>query len=497
MSSSRKAVVFSLVLALTSSTAAVAWRYMPGNEVSSAFCWALRKPETYEKKNLEHYSLLVPGKNGWVFRTENDIRQNWSVNDKTAHYLLSLQKAFKSRNADLVVVMPPVRGMVQYAELSQRNRERYGLDPETAWESYQTSLEGLRRQGVNIVGVGRQEVTPDFFYKRNHHWTATGARITAKKTAAFAKNLGIYSFIPKKGYETSLPVPIAYQSSFEKAFKTACNSDLPDETAERYTTGLKSSAISQNSLFGDGGEPQVVLLGTSNSVAESSEANFEGFLKEYLSADVLNYAYVGAGIDTSIISYLNSAHFANGQPKIVIWEVPGYYDFNVMDDKLFNQVIPAAYGACPAPAHREKFAGLSGESMLMDLERTPLTAQLPAAEYPQAEPVAVTTAAAAHPEADYYIHLSFDDPVKEEFSLAFEYEDGGGTKTQDFGRSDRYPHDGEFYTLFPRGKTELRRIKLDLPPGFDAAGMTFEICPLPDSKTGSKGTANSLSRQAS
>lgn len=471
--------------------AGLAYYLIPDHsQTAQAYCGKLAKASSY-KGDLEQYSVLIRGRDEWIFRTGNDFRTDFAVNEKTKKYMLMLQKALKAKNIDLVLVYPPVRGMIHSDHLSKKDKKIYGMkNPDAIWDNYESTIKGLQSAGLNIVGVSRNETDPDFFYKRNHHWSPVGAKITAQKVAAYIKQMPSYQSVPKEQFTSYPGDPMAYKSSFEKAFDKMCHTDLPPEIITTYTTSKNFSGLNEQALFDEATQPEIVLLGTSNSVQESSSANFEGFLKEALSADVLNMAYIGAGIDTSIISFLNSDKFKNGGTKIVIWEVPGYYDFNIMDDKLFQQIIPAVYGDCSAsPVLTKHIEDLSQDrSVIFDLkgaaaENPAPTAQLDALTF---GPVAPAPAAASDVsvlnkiDTKYYLKLSFSEPVKERFTLKFQYNENG-TKKQEFDRSDRYPHDNEFYALFPGMSNEdLQNIALETPPSMNSLSADVQVCTIPD-----------------
>lgn len=457
------------VILVATSVAGAAWLWSERNVLSASFCPALADDATYEANGLEPYAKIIPGKQGWIFRTKNDFRPEWAASDKTVGYLLSLQNAFKAHNASLVIVMPPVRGLVHADQLPYFSKVKLRMnEQDSAWDKYEASIKDLQAKGVRIVGLNRADATDDFFYKRNHHWTAQGAKATAMKVGSTIRTMPAYNTIAHQEYMSIETGIVEYKSSFEKAFKTICKADLPTEEARHFETIPKVAATDAD-ILSEPPIPQVVLLGTSNSVSDSSEANFIGFLKEYIGADILNFAFVGAGIDTSIMSYLQSPHFKTAQPKIVIWEVPGYYDFNIMDNKLFNQVIPAAFGACaPAPATGRMFSSVSsGTTILFDFKK-PIA--------PEAmQPISYAPLS----QNGSYLHLDFSRGIKNKFSLKFHYENSG-TKKQDFSRSDDYPQDGNFYTLFPAQDIKtLNKITLVLPEGEKPVNLTAQICPLP------------------
>jgi alginate biosynthesis protein AlgX len=466
----KKLVILVVVLVLVSSVAVAGYMFMPeeaDSELSGAFCKELDDKSTYAKNNMDNYSVLIPGKNGWIFRTENDFRADYTLNDKTKKYLVSLTQALKSKGSDLVIVFPPARGLIHSDELLRQYKRKYDMEkPAALWDNYENSVAEMQRAGIAVVGIKKNEAIPDYFYKRNHHWSASGSRLTAQKTAQLIKLLPSYQSLPKIKFRTVNQEAKPYDSSFEKAFRKICGTKVPNEIAASYTTISDSSgaALNETSLFDDNSDPEVVLLGTSNSIDETSSANFEGFLKEALSADILNNAFIGGGIDTGIMSYLNSEHYKKGHGKVLIWEVPGHYDFNVMDDKLFNQIIPAAYGSCSQNALAQfNISNLAvGENQVLDLSDA-------------ASPQNITSY-----HGPLYMHLAFSNPVKQKFAVEFEYT-GGGTKRQEFTRSSRYPQDGDFYTLFPMSNTNsgLSKIKLALPRALNGTQVQVQVCPLP------------------
>ncbi|NBV29476.1 hypothetical protein EBS02_10795, partial [bacterium] len=91
-------------------------------------------------------------------------------------------------------------------------------------------------------------------------------------------------------------------------------------------------------LFQSDKAPEIVLIGTSNSVNSSSYSNFDGFLKEALGTDVLNLSKTGGGFSDSMAEYLNSDQFKKSPPKIIIWEIPSYYDLN-KQNSFFAKIL--------------------------------------------------------------------------------------------------------------------------------------------------------------
>jgi alginate biosynthesis protein AlgX len=402
------------------------------------FCNDMANEASYKGSSLNHFATLIPGQDGWIFRTNNDFRQNWDTTPHTLDYMKELKAALATRNAELVLVIPPIRGLTSAQKLTSAQRATYGLtDLDANWKAYQKMIDDFASTGVITVGIDRAKATENFFYKRNHHWSPEGAKIMAAAVAEKIKGLETYKALLKEKYQTAKVGEDDYDSSFERAFRTICKTKVPPERINLYETSPVTGADKEESLFGEQKSPSVILVGTSNSVNDASKANFEGFLKEYLSVDIDNRAVVGAGIDPSIISYLNSPGFKSPDKKIILWEIPGYYNLNVMDDKLFNQIIPAIYGACKKPVMQTKI--------------TPQTKkETPVFTFPAVKEAAPAQAAADNePWPQRYVHVRFDEAVKTPFSMNFKFRNEN--KKQMISRDRESKADQDFYTLVPKG----------------------------------------------
>ena len=98
------------------------------------------------------------------------------------------------------------------------------------------------------------------------------------------------------------------------------------------------SNAAADDLFADLPEPQIVLVGTSNSKGRL-KFNFDGFLAHYVGAAVNNKAKSGGGFGGALKDYLSSEDFKQSPPKVLVWEIPGYYSLNetaFFDDLLLG-----------------------------------------------------------------------------------------------------------------------------------------------------------------
>ena len=179
---------------------------------------------------------------------------------------------------------------------------------------------------------------------------------SAQYTADLIKALPSYQSIPKKQYSTRTNGEQNIPGSFEKFIQEKCDSEIKDETVPLYETAADIDGSREDALFGDEESAQIVLVGTSNATEpDPSYANFGGFLRAFLSADIYNASISGGGIYAPIVTYLRSDEYLTHKPKIIVWEIASHYKFHKdLFNDIFDESIPGAYGDCDGDAAFEK-----------------------------------------------------------------------------------------------------------------------------------------------
>lgn len=403
--------------------------YAQGVSIDEAYCSDMGNEEIYKEKRLSNYSIIIPGNNEWLFRTIVNFKKDFSIKKDTTEYLLDIQKGFEGRGSNLVLLLPPPRGLVHASNLKEADKKKFNFtdkDVTLGWESYLQAIKTLKDGGVNVVGVDERIDGENFFYKRDHHWSPDGAKLYAKEVAKFLKSMPSYADIAKMEFVTKSLGEDEFKGTFKNAFSKICDTELTPQMVEQYQTEPKVGAEDESALFDEVPTPDIVLLGTSNSSPDPNVANFDGFLKEYTGADVENLALAGAGIDTSLMAYINSDEFKNKPAKIVLWEVPGYYNINKMRGPVFMQAPPALAGDCVSDPIAEA----------KDIKLTERKFKL----FDNLIDKGIKG-------TDYYVSLQFSKPIKKFFKMTTNYE--RYSDMQKFSRSRKYPTaDGEFYASF-------------------------------------------------
>ena len=426
----------------------------PAEDVKSIFCAALQDPAQYDQNKFDSYKMLVSGNDGWIYRSDTDFRSDFSLSPEALDHLEEVARTFKARGMELVILLTPTRGMMHPAHIPGDVAQKYEFtDVDQAWKSYNQAVSSLRKLGIHVVSIERPPAEESFFFKRDHHWNPDGAHASAKAVAAYIKTLPIYESVTKVSFSTADLGPHEVEGASKKVFKKLCDTNQPTESIIKTATERSQAAAAQSDLFGDVAEPEVVLLGTSNSTMEPSFSNFEGFLKAALSADVLNMSVSGGGLDTAMIAYLNSDFYQRKPAKIAVWELPSYYDISKQMN-FFREAIPAAYGSCAGRAVMERKAVPVNDKSIVAIDQ--LTAEKITGK-------------------DYYLALKFKNPVGKSFVADLRY-----AKNRDrfrFQRGGRIPSDDDFFVSLRDDKKEyLSKVILTVPEEVIGNEVDVAIC---------------------
>lgn len=304
-------------------------------------CPQARDPANYNTRFLKVVKTLVDGSDDWLFRTASDFRQNFGPDRQHLAQLKQLVHLLKAQEVALALFYIPTRGLLHPDKIV--DAAGVGFDWELAKNNYLAALTGFAQAGIIVPDMQTllAGAPADFYFRRDHHWSPEGARASAKILSDRIKAHPVYDSLPKVAFISRKSGMLRRNGQFQVAAKLLCGFDYPSQFVEAYTTERADS--SADSLFGDETDPDVVLLGTSNSKSRQ-DFNFAGFLTEYLAVDIFNEAVEGGGFDGSILQYLQSSLFHEDKPKLIIWELPSYYDFN--DTLFFRRARALTQNGC-------------------------------------------------------------------------------------------------------------------------------------------------------
>ena len=265
----------------------------------------------------EGFAGVLPGAEGWLFSSEEFERDLGYLDGAFDETVARARDTLAERGILLVVAVVPsktraMKGMLGHIRIPDAVEARY--------EAILDTLDRLAIPAIDLLAAlspGREAGEP--FLRADSHWSPEGARSAADAVAGVVKALApdlpsarvrtvavgetvrdgdLMSFMPKRGTSTrTLP---------------------PPQTLPAYETTVDSSA----GLFGTQVIP-AALVGTSYSAEKAF--HFEGFLKQALSADVLNLAAVGKGPFVPMDQALAGTVLADSGVRVVVWEMPERY----------------------------------------------------------------------------------------------------------------------------------------------------------------------------
>lgn len=172
-------------------------------------------PEAHDAKNYttryqQNFTTLVQAQGDWLFRTQEDLRTEFTTTPAGFRRLKQLREAFKSKGIELVVVYQPTRGLVNRNKLNPQQKAAFDYDK--ALKNYQGMLARFAEMGYVVPDLSplTNEALPetlpahDFYFRGDQHWTPYGAQRTAKIVAEKVKHLPEFAAIPKREFETKV-----------------------------------------------------------------------------------------------------------------------------------------------------------------------------------------------------------------------------------------------------------------------------------------------------
>ncbi|WP_341368624.1 hypothetical protein [Yoonia sp. BS5-3] len=315
----------------------------------------------------------LEGKDGVFFRVNLDIRMHHPFSDESVAFLSDFSDALAESGTTLVFVPVPTKSVTMPDHLPEE-AALYGFDLDVATAVHDDILNRLEAAGVATVDARaamRQAPEGELpFFKADFHWSAVGARETARAVAERIKALPLYDELPKTTFETNeTGVSVAF-SGMRRELQEHCLETLPEAESMTYETtivqsggqdgtvdlglgtvdlGLGGDSGGGIDIFGNTEESTVpiALLGTSFSATDIN--NFSGFIAEFTEVELVNYALTGGNQFGAMISYLTSAEFRETRPRVLIWENPIYTNLAQFGDQPTRELVAAAGQTCTLP----------------------------------------------------------------------------------------------------------------------------------------------------
>ncbi|CAD5108481.1 alginate O-acetyltransferase [Zestomonas carbonaria] len=304
-------------------------------------CPAAHDASLYTTNYQKNFMTLVQAQGDWLFRTREDLRTEFDTSALGYRRMQQLHDAFARRGIELVLVYQPTRGLVNRDKLAPAEKARFDYD--RALANYKAMLGRFEKMGYEVPDLSPLAGEQDehtFYFRGDQHWTPYGAQRTAKIVADTIHGMPAFEGIPRREFVSKVIGRMGKKGTLHNVAGQLCGTSYAIEYMDQFATEPKDASGSDD-LFGDSGNPQIVLVGTSHS---GQNYNFAGFLQEHIGADVLNVAFPGGGLEGSMIEYLGSQEFRDSPPKILIWEFSPLYSLD--QESIYRQLFALLDDGC-------------------------------------------------------------------------------------------------------------------------------------------------------
>lgn len=334
-------------------------------------------PSAFGCKHLEDNPTLpsVEGKDGFFFRIMADLRMQHPFTEEVTTMMAQLSDALKAHGTTMMYVPVPTKSVTLPTFLPPE-AALFGFDEKVASTVYEDQIERLKAKNVMAVDLLSALKTTNGddppFFRSDFHWTSTGARKAAETIGGLIKSLPDYAEVTPTNYESQPRGTELAVSGMRRELQAYCALSLPPVVSDAFDTVEVASADAALDIFGDSGatsgqdggaarSDEIALVGTSFSDAEVP--NFSGFLSQYASMPVANYAITGGNQFGAITSYLTSREFQANRPRYMVWENPIYNNLAQFGTNSMVELIAAARNDCTPvsgkPTATEQAGGLS------------------------------------------------------------------------------------------------------------------------------------------
>nr|WP_319512849.1 alginate O-acetyltransferase [uncultured Cohaesibacter sp.] len=309
----------------------------------------------------------LEGKSGYFYRIFTDMRLHFSFSDETIQNLAKLSEVLKEKGTTLIYAPVPTKSQAMPDFLPERAK-LYGYDRKLAEQSYQTIIDRLKAAGILAVDLQSPMLAAKsedgLFFRSDFHWTAQGSRLAAEAIADVVKAQPGYASIKKTKFKTRELDRMVSFSTLRNNLQRFCKDALPVVESMAYETTKVDQSSGTVDLFGAEAADPIALVGTSMSNAEAG--NFGGFISQYSSLTLTNYAISGGNQFGSILSYMTSREFQENRPRFLIWENPIYNNLGQYGPAPWVELLAAASQTCQ-PAIEVQNIGEQQDEFFVDL----------------------------------------------------------------------------------------------------------------------------------
>lgn len=309
------------------------------------FCAALMDKDQLPKIYAKRGPFYADAQSGWIVGADQ-LKGKYEVTDEVSTLWQAINAEFAERGVTLSVLAAPPRPL--FAP-SVALPESY--DPaadRTAFSAYTEELNAAGIVAPDLTQVLESVSSSDFYFKRDTHWTPTGAYMSAKFLAG---SLGVDE---PKAADVSFDAAYNEKGSLSAVVEKVCGTRPVRETVASPSYAKSGGA---DALLGNTSAPSLALVGTSFSDRYKTDSyQVAGALAHVFGEEVQNFSATGGGMVGAMEAFILSGALKTGDFKTVVWETP--YTTPLTNVSGLRQVL----GALQAPETRENiYSGAMGK----------------------------------------------------------------------------------------------------------------------------------------
>ncbi|MEL7463864.1 MAG: hypothetical protein AAFN79_07340 [Pseudomonadota bacterium] len=318
---------------MTLSAALLAATMTATGAAAAPYCDALGDRDALPSKHQKRGPFHSDAASGWIIG-DDQLRARFEMSAEASLLLSAIREEFTAQGATLAVVAAPPRPLFAPGE-ALAAMGLAGYDAAATAAEFQAYVKALNAVGVAAPDLlaALREGGEAVYFKRDTHWTPTGAALSAAALAdALKMRADAAAPAMTGGYEE--------KGSLSAVAEAACGARPEAETVAAPDFAKAGGA---DALLGDAAAgPALALIGTSFSDRYKRDAyRVADAIAHYTGAAVENASISGGGATSAMEAFIRSGRI--GEFDVVVWETP--YSEPLTNLSALRQILGALKSA--------------------------------------------------------------------------------------------------------------------------------------------------------
>lgn len=286
-----------------------------------SYCTALLDEAQLALKYQRLAPIFGDTETGWIF-TSDQMDEDYVMKAESEQLMTQIVTAITERDVSLAIMVAPPRPVVAGQTVVDATLgQNHQFDVRAASDSFQKMTDQLRATGAavpDLIAVATAiETTEPFYFKRDTHWTNTGAAESALAMARVVNPGEAPAFLLA---EIAAGELYSEEGSLGQIVEATCKLQNPTEETPTFDYSNETDGLG---LLDDNTLEVVALLGTSFSDRNKRDQHqVADALSAALLMDVHNLSVSGGGLIGPIEAYVLSGALDERQHPMLIWEFP-------------------------------------------------------------------------------------------------------------------------------------------------------------------------------